>query len=77
MAFFSSFSRPFQERYIEGNSNFINLKGIQELVELNGKCQYDLYKLIAWCTEITSNCIQHNYYSVTVKNCIRSCSSSL
>ncbi|MCS3557611.1 hypothetical protein EDF66_12924 [Sphingobacterium sp. JUb20] len=47
MAFFSSFSRPFQERYIEGNSNFINLKGIQELVELNGKCQYDLYKLIA------------------------------
>jgi hypothetical protein len=55
-----------REKAIEENTNFVNSKRIQELVELDGKCPYDLYKLISLCKEINSNYIQHNYYSVTL-----------
>ena len=48
------------------NENFINHSKINQLEDLNDKCPYDLYKLIALCKEINSNYIHHNYYSVAL-----------
>lgn len=55
-----------KEKPIGDNENFINAVRIEALEALNGKCQYDLSKLISLCKEINDNYVRHNYYSVAL-----------
>jgi len=55
-----------REKPIADNENFINTARIETLEALNGKCQYDLSKLISLCKEINDNFVRHNYYSVAL-----------
>lgn len=55
-----------KENPIADNENFINAARIEALKTLNGKCRYDLSKLISLCTEINDNYVRHNYYSVAL-----------
>lgn len=51
---------------IAPNEIFISETHIEELESLNGKCRYNLSKMIALCKEINHNFLCHNYYSVAM-----------
>lgn len=55
-----------KEKKVLDNEKFISQTRIEALEEVNGKCQYDLSKLIYLCKEINDNYVRRNYFSVAL-----------